>query len=88
MPKPVRLPCGSENLNREEIFYENFLKPNSIDLAAFLGHFQQKNYVVKNYYWRDSEKRITGPFETYFRLRREDNHLKMIMAFIKKRQDK
>ena len=64
-------------------FEENFLKPNSIDLATFLGHFQQKNYVVKNYYWRDSEKRVTGPFETYFRLRKENNYLKTVMAFIK-----
>jgi len=64
-------------------FEENFLKPNSIDLATFLGHFQQKNYVVRNYYWRDFENRITGPFETYFRLRKENNNLKNIMAFIK-----
>jgi hypothetical protein len=64
-------------------FEDNFLKPNSIDLATFLGHFQQKNHVVKNYYWRDSERRVTGPFETYFRLRKEENHLKAILAFIK-----
>lgn len=64
-------------------FEDNFLKPNSLDLARFLGHFLQKNHVVKNYYWRDSERQITGPFETYFRLRKEENHLKTIMAFIK-----
>jgi hypothetical protein len=64
-------------------FDDNFLRPNSLDLATFLGHFQQKSYVVKNYYWRDSEKRITGPFETYFRLRKENNYLKTVMAFIK-----
>lgn len=64
-------------------FEDNFLKPNSLDFATFLGHFQQKSHVVKNYYWRDSERQITGPFETYFRLRKEENNLKTIMAFIK-----
>jgi hypothetical protein len=64
-------------------FEQNFLSPNSIELSEFLGHFQQKNYLIKNYYWRDANQHVNGPFETYFRLKKDHGLLKLAMAFIK-----
>jgi hypothetical protein len=64
-------------------FKHNFLQPNNLDLSTFLGHFQNKNYVSRKYYWRDAEANISGPFETYFRLKRTGDQIKMIMAFVK-----
>jgi hypothetical protein len=64
-------------------FNYNFLEPNNLDVSAFLGHFQNKTYVTRKYYWRDSEKNISGPFETYFRIIKEGGQIKMIMAFVK-----
>lgn len=68
---------------RSYLFEDNFLKPNALDLSSFLGQFQQKNHLAKNYFWRDAEGHVNGPFETYFRLRRDDHHLKTIMAFVR-----
>ena len=64
-------------------FEENFLHPNQLDITRFLGLFQNKNYLIKNYYWRDVDKQISGPYETYFRLKKQDDQLKTIMAFVK-----
>ncbi len=64
-------------------FENNFLKPNFLDLPKFLGHFQQNNSVIRNYYWRNAENQVSGPFETYFRITRENGHIKMILAFIR-----
>jgi hypothetical protein len=64
-------------------FTYNFLQPNNLDLSSFLGHFQNKNSVIRQYYWRDSERKISGPFETYFRLKKDGEQIKMIMAFVK-----
>jgi len=64
-------------------FEENFLKPNQLDLPSFLAHFQQKTHLIKSFYWRRADQNISGPFETYFRLKKHENHLQMIMAFVK-----
>lgn len=64
-------------------FNNNFLDPNHIDLEKFLGHFQEKNYVVKNYYWRNADQQISGPFETYFRIKKESGFIQSVMAFVK-----
>lgn len=64
-------------------FGENFLKPNQLDLQEFLGHFNHKEYVIKNFYWRDINEQISGPYETYFRIKKERGVIKSLMAFIK-----
>jgi hypothetical protein len=64
-------------------FEENFLQPNRLDVTRFFGHFQNKNYLVKNYYWRNAENQINGPYETYFRLKKQEDRLKSIMAFVR-----
>jgi hypothetical protein len=64
-------------------FEENFLQPNQLNITRFLGHFQNKNNLVKNYYWRDADNQISGPYETYFRLKKQEDQLKTIMAFVK-----
>ncbi|OGB60629.1 MAG: hypothetical protein A2Y94_03230 [Caldithrix sp. RBG_13_44_9] len=64
-------------------FEENFLKPNHLDITLFLGHFQPKDHLVKNYYWRDADQQISGPYETYIRLKKQAEQLKLIMAFVK-----
>jgi len=68
---------------RSYLFEDNFLKPNALELSSFLGQFQQKNHLAKNYFWQDAEGHVNGPFETYFRLRRDDHHLQAIMAFVR-----
>lgn len=64
-------------------FEENFLKPNHLNIQQFLGHFQQKEYVVKNYFWRDVNEQVSGPYETYCRLKKERGQIKSLMAFVK-----
>lgn len=64
-------------------FDTSFLEPNSLSLPAFLGQFHQKNHVVKNYYWIDVSGQIQGPFETYFRLKKESGLVQTAMAFVK-----
>ena len=64
-------------------FAENFLKPNHLDVTRFLGNFQQKDHLIKNYYWQNAEQQINGPFETYLRLKKQADQLQQIMAFVK-----
>ena len=60
-----------------------FLGANQIDLQKFLGHFQQKNYVIKKYYWRNAAGDVSGPYETYFRIKKENGLIRGLMAFVK-----
>ncbi len=64
-------------------FEKNFLRPNHLTLQQFLGDFQQKDYVIKNYYWRDVNGQVLGPYETYFRLKKENGQIRSLMAFVK-----
>ncbi len=64
-------------------FEGGFLRANQIDLQKFLGHFQQKNYVIKNYYWRNATGNVSGPYETYFRIKKEKGLIRGLMAFVK-----
>lgn len=64
-------------------FNKHFLQVNELDLQRFLGQFQYKDYVVKNYYWQTIDQNREGPFETYFRLKRQGKAIKSLMAFIK-----
>lgn len=64
-------------------FQDNFLKPNQLDLSQFLGHFNQKDFMVKNYFWRDVNGQVTGPYETYFRIKKERGQIRSLTAFVK-----
>ncbi len=69
--------ADSFNLQRD------FLDPNHLEIPEFLGHFGQKNYVIKNYYWRTNNDHVSGPHSTYFILKKEHGQIKSLMAFIK-----
>ncbi len=62
---------------------KNFLDPNRLSLQEFLGHFQQKDYVIKNYYWRDINEHVSGPYQTHFRIKKERGQIKSLMGFVK-----
>ena len=64
-------------------FKENFLDPNHLDVQHFLGEFNNKDYIINNYYWRDINEQITGPYETYFRIKKENGQIKSLMVFVK-----
>ncbi|GAB4377036.1 MAG: hypothetical protein Kow0042_24140 [Calditrichia bacterium] len=64
-------------------FNQNFLEPNHLQISEFLGHFLQKEHALKNYYWRDIHEQISGPYETYFKIKKEKGQIKSLMAFVK-----
>ncbi len=64
-------------------FSHNFLEPNHLDIQEFLGHFQQKEFAIKNYYWRNVNEQVSGPYETYFRIKKERGQIKSLTAFVK-----
>jgi signal transduction histidine kinase len=64
-------------------FKHSFLECNRMNLEEFLGHFQQRNFVTRKYYWRNAADEIVGPFETYFRMKKEKGLISNIMAFVR-----
>jgi hypothetical protein len=64
-------------------FDKNFLIPNHLNIQKFLGYFSQSDFLVKNFYWRDVNEQTCGPFETYFRIKKENGKIKSLMAFVK-----
>jgi signal transduction histidine kinase len=64
-------------------FQHSFLECNRMNLEEFLGHFQQRNFVSRNYYWRNTANEIVGPFETYFRMKKEKGLISNVMAFVR-----
>ena len=64
-------------------FERDFLKPNFINLQSFIMEFQNRDHLVRNFYWQNIRNTTEGPFETYFRITRAENRIKSVMAFIK-----
>ncbi len=64
-------------------FENNFLKPNNLNLPQFLGQFHQKDFLIRNFYWRDVNEQVSGPYETYFRIKKEKGQIKSLIAFVK-----
>ena len=52
-------------------------------MSQFLGDFNQNDFVIKKYFWKDQSREICGPFETYFRMKKEKGQIKSLSAFIK-----
>ncbi len=75
---------GWSEINIDSFHFErNFLRPNQLSLQDFLGNFQHKEYLIKNFYWQDIEGHESGPYETYFRIKKERGQIKSLMAFVK-----
>jgi hypothetical protein len=64
-------------------FNRDFLKPNFVKLPSFIMEFQNRDHLVRNFYWQNIRNTTEGPFETYFRITRTENRIKSVMAFIK-----
>lgn len=75
---------GWDETSLKSFFFDkNFLIPNHLTLQQFLGHFSQNDFLIKNYYWRNVNEQVSGPFETYFRIKKERGKIKSLMAFVK-----
>ncbi|GAB4338807.1 MAG: hypothetical protein Kow0037_23180 [Calditrichia bacterium] len=64
-------------------FHRHFLAANELSLSEFLGHFNHQDFVVKNYFWRNMNGDVAGPYETFFKLKKEFGQIKSVMAFVK-----
>ncbi len=65
----------------------DLLEPNSMDLSALLGSFSGKDHAIKNFFFRNDQGQLKGPYRTFMRIKKDGGQIRSLMLFVQYREE-